>query len=152
MPFNCSYYSLDELPCDSVVSSHAKFHFQTGKTHLLRLINAGGGGNQKFSIDGHELIVIANDFVPLKPYTTKVVTLGIGQRTDVLVKAKGRSDDAVWMRSDLDVPCLNVTAIQPNATALVLYPDADLSVRPRDEKADWESNNCQNVSYFLLPK
>ncbi|KAI9148764.1 extracellular dihydrogeodin oxidase/laccase-like protein [Paramyrothecium foliicola] len=157
MPFDCSYYSNSSgVHCDSSKATHAQFKFETGKTHLLRLINAGGGGNQKFSIDGHDLIVVANDFVPVKPYTTKVVTLGVGQRTDVLVKASGNPGDSVWMRADLDVPCLNVTSIQPNATALVLYPDADPAVVPTSEKAEWVSNNCQNddlaITKPLFPK
>lgn len=55
----------------------SKFRFKKGKVHRLRLINAGAEGLQRFSIDGHLLTVIANDFVPVQPYTTKVVTLGV---------------------------------------------------------------------------
>jgi FtsP/CotA-like multicopper oxidase with cupredoxin domain len=39
------------------------------------LINAGAEGMQKFSIDGHNLTVIANDFVPIIPYTTQGLSL-----------------------------------------------------------------------------
>jgi hypothetical protein len=35
------------------------------------LINAGAEGIQKFSLDGHTMTVIANDFVPVLPYQTK---------------------------------------------------------------------------------
>ncbi len=76
---------------------------------MLRLINASGPGNQKSSIDNHELIVVANDFIPVRPYIKNIVILGVGQRSDVLVKATGKSTEAVWMRSELDVPCTNVT-------------------------------------------
>lgn len=55
----------------------SKFHFRHGKTHRLRLINSGAEGLQKFSIDDHEMTVIANDFVPVVPYETKFVTLGV---------------------------------------------------------------------------
>lgn len=55
----------------------SKFKFQTGKTHRLRLINAGAEGIQRFTIDNHVMTVIANDFVPVQPYTTNVVTLGV---------------------------------------------------------------------------
>jgi FtsP/CotA-like multicopper oxidase with cupredoxin domain len=51
------------------------FRFSPGKVHRLRLINAGAEGMQKFSIDGHNLTVIANDFVPIIPYTTQGVYL-----------------------------------------------------------------------------
>ena len=55
----------------------AKFEFTTGKTHRLRLINGGSEGTQRFTIDNHTMTVIANDFVPVKPYETNVVTLGV---------------------------------------------------------------------------
>jgi FtsP/CotA-like multicopper oxidase with cupredoxin domain len=34
---------------------------------------------QKFSIDGHTMTVIANDFVPVEPYDVAVVTLAVGE-------------------------------------------------------------------------
>lgn len=55
----------------------AKFNFQSGKKHRLRLINSGIGAIQKFSIDNHTMTVFANDFIPIEPYTTSIVTLGV---------------------------------------------------------------------------
>ncbi len=55
----------------------AKFKFTSGKTHRLRLINTGSAAIQKFSIDSHEMTVIANDFTPVEPYNTSIVTLGV---------------------------------------------------------------------------
>jgi hypothetical protein len=49
----------------------SSFHFTPGKSHRLRLINAGAEGTQKFTIDGHNMTVIANDFVPVIPYDTQ---------------------------------------------------------------------------------
>ncbi|APA07098.1 hypothetical protein SS1G_04196 [Sclerotinia sclerotiorum 1980 UF-70] len=107
----------------------SQFRFTTGKTHRLRLINAGAEGTQRFSIDGHKLVVIANDFVPIKPYTTNVVTLAVGQRADVLVTANaGRSNSAFWMRSSISTICS--TAKQPNALAAIYYDRADTSKPP----------------------
>ena len=65
MTFNCSTVAAgDTTPCNSEAGI-SKFVLTTGKTHLLRLINAGSEGLQRFSIDGHELTIIANDFVPV---------------------------------------------------------------------------------------
>ena len=55
----------------------SKFQFTTGKVHRLRLINSGAEGIQKFSIDGHSMTVMANDFVEVQPYQTNIVTLGV---------------------------------------------------------------------------
>lgn len=126
------------------LSGLEKFFFTPGKTHRLRLINAGGAANQKFSIDSHTMVVIANDFVPVQPYSTDVVTLGIGQRTDVLVRANGHPADAVFMRSDIDTDCFNLTAINEHALAEIYYPSADFNSTPNSTAVLWQSNNCLN--------
>ena len=49
MSFNCSIDPNEPNCSNNATMSHLTF--ETGKTHLLRLINAGGAGNQKFSRD-----------------------------------------------------------------------------------------------------
>ena len=75
MRFDCSSIS-DGRPCTND-APFARFAFRQGKAHRIRLINAGAAGQQFFSIDEHEMTVIANDYVPIKPYKTKVVFLGV---------------------------------------------------------------------------
>ena len=53
--------------------------FVKGKRYLIRLVNSSAGSMFIFSIDGHNLTVIANDLVPIRPYTTKSIFIGIGQ-------------------------------------------------------------------------
>ena len=72
------------LPC-TPNAGISKFQFTSGKKHLVRIVNTGAEGIQKFSIDNHTLTVVANDFIPVVPYTTNVVTVAVGQRTDVIV-------------------------------------------------------------------
>ena len=120
----------------------SKFKFTTGKTHRLRLINPGSEGIQRFRIDNHTMTVIANDFVPVKPYDTKVVTLGIGQRTDVLVKATLPATSAVFMRSDLSPNC--ATANQPSAVAAIYYDKADTTKTPTSTDGGYDDTHCGN--------
>lgn len=75
MVFDCSSVT-DGTPCVSNAGV-SKFQFQPGKDHLLRLVNVGSSGLQFFTIDEHDLTVIANDYIPVKPYTTNSVTLGV---------------------------------------------------------------------------
>jgi hypothetical protein len=63
----------------------SKFKFTSGKKYRLRLINTSAEAIQKFTLDGHNFTVMANDFVAIKPYTATVITLGVGQRSDVVV-------------------------------------------------------------------
>jgi hypothetical protein len=154
MHFDCSTVAAgDKTPCTNTAGI-SKFTFQTGKTHRLRLINSGADGVQRFTIDEHMLTVIAEDFVPIKPYNTTVVTLGVGQRVDVLVKADvGKPNSGFWMRSNLTV-CS--PARQPNAVAAVYYDKANMSMTPTS--AAWNipdpgtcTNDDLNVTEPLYP-
>lgn len=75
MDYDCSLVT-DGTPCVSNAGV-SKFQFQPGKDHLLRVANTGSAGLQFFTIDEHELTVISNDFIPIKPYTTNSLTLGV---------------------------------------------------------------------------
>jgi FtsP/CotA-like multicopper oxidase with cupredoxin domain len=73
--FDCATVSAgDTTPCVSNAGL-SSFEFTPGKTHRLRLINAGAEGMQKFSLDGHNMTVIANDFVSIVPYNTQGTSL-----------------------------------------------------------------------------
>lgn len=100
---------------------------------------------QKFSLDDHNMTVIANDFVPIIPYTTQVVTLGIAQRTDVLIYAPANAVGSYTMRSSIaGYPCS--FAHQPDATAIVYYgtsPGTSTST-PWPAWVDSIANSCQN--------
>ena len=58
-------------------SGLSRFSFTSGKKHRMRLINSGIQAIQKFSIDNHNMTVIANDFIPVVPYETTIITLGV---------------------------------------------------------------------------
>jgi len=85
------------LPC-TPDAGLAQFKFQSGKKHLLRLVNHAAEAIIFFSIDNHNLTVISNDFVAVEPYQTDLVILAVGQRTEIIVEANGSPDTAVWMR------------------------------------------------------
>jgi FtsP/CotA-like multicopper oxidase with cupredoxin domain len=128
----------------------SKFSFQSGKKYRLRLINTSAEGIQKFTIDGHTFTVIANDFVPINPYTTNVITLGVGQRSDVIVEAVGNSGDAFWMRSELgnardasNPGCSFSDGISTQAVAAVYYENADTNSSP-NTTASWTTAQLQH--------
>lgn len=107
----------------------ASFNFVSGKTYRIRLINTSSASVQKFSIDGYTMTIFANDFVPVVPYDTQLVTLAVGQRTDVIVKATGKPTDAVWMRGYRPPSCGPSNGGEL-VTAAIFYEDADRSQPP----------------------
>ncbi|KOS20885.1 Laccase-2 [Escovopsis weberi] len=142
--FNCSLMALGDQAACVNNAGLSKFRFQSGKTHLLRLVNVGAEALQRFSIDGHTMTVVSNDFVDIEPYETKVVTLGVGQRSDVLVTADGDLS-AYWMRANISVPCSATRAPDPSAKAAIFYDDVDTEAVP--ESTAWhvpDPANCMN--------
>ncbi|KAL8645414.1 MAG: hypothetical protein Q9210_006718, partial [Variospora velana] len=141
MSYDCSKIPAGGPSCTSNAGI-SKFNFQSGKTHRLRLINAGAESLQRFSIDGHTMTVVANDYVPVVPYQTNVVTLGIGQRTDVIVRANMAPTASVFMRANMSVPCSLTN--QPNAVAAIFYENADKTKTPKSTAQVFEDKSCGN--------
>ncbi len=129
----------------------SKFKFQSGKKHRLRLINAGSEALQRFTIDGHTMTIIANDFVPIEPYETTNVTLGIGQRTDVIVTGTGLPNSAYWMRSNISQTCSSTDGLSPNALAAIYYEDANENAVPTSSPTPFDDSQCANVRKIISP-
>ena len=83
MTFDCP--TAPKSPKYSANAALSQFRFRSDNAHRLRLMNTGADAAQKFSLDGHDMTVISNDFVAVEPYTTNVVTLGVGQPADVII-------------------------------------------------------------------
>ncbi|KAL8747883.1 MAG: hypothetical protein Q9184_007539, partial [Pyrenodesmia sp. 2 TL-2023] len=141
MDFDCSRIPAGGPAC-TPNAGISKFKFTSGKTHRLRLINAGSEGLERFSIDNHTMTVVAQDYVPVVPYQTNVVTLGIGQRTDVIVKANLKPDAAVFMRANMTAPCSLTN--QPNAVAAIYYENADQTKTPKSTAQVFDDSKCGN--------
>lgn len=56
-----------------------------GQKYRLRFVNTAVDTMFKIQIDNHNMTVIQNDFVPIKPYTTNSLFIAIGQRYDVII-------------------------------------------------------------------
>ncbi|KAM0694950.1 hypothetical protein Q7P36_005306 [Cladosporium allicinum] len=121
----------------------SKFKFESGKTHRLRISNIGADGIMKFSIDGHMLTVISIDFVPVVPKEAGVVTLGVGQRTDVLVTANNHTESAYWMRTSAPGGEACGGSSAPESLAAIYYDDADTSILPTTASA-YNETECVN--------
>lgn len=71
---------------DLSAGQHAHWSVQKGKKYLFRIINSAAQNMYSVSIDQHKMKVIASDFVPVVPYETEWLNIGIGQRYDVIVE------------------------------------------------------------------
>ncbi|KAK5108026.1 hypothetical protein LTR62_008861 [Meristemomyces frigidus] len=71
-----------------------------GKKHRVRLMNTAVDNHFVVSLDGHQMEVIAADFVPIEPFNVSTLFIGIGQRYDVIISAD-QSPGAYWFRADI---------------------------------------------------
>lgn len=77
-----------------------------GQSYRLGMVNTAVDTHFKFSIDNHTLTVIAMDFVPVEPFKTDVISIGMGQRYDVIITAdQGKVADSFWMRAVPQTAC-----------------------------------------------
>lgn len=73
--------------------------FEAGVRYRIRLINVAADNHMRFMIDNHTLEVIASDFVPIVPYNTTNLSIGMAQRYDVIVTAKDLTEGNFWLRA-----------------------------------------------------
>lgn len=138
--FDCSNTSLPCIPDAGI----AVFKLTAGKSHRMRLISTSAEATLKISLDDHILEVIANDFVPIEPYNTTVVTLGVGQRSDVIIHANQAANSSYWLRVVAPSGCANNNGAN-HAQAAFYYDDADLSQSPSSTpQPDYNNTYCGN--------
>ena len=152
--FNCSLFTTNTTCVSN--AGLAQFRFQQGKTHRLRLMNTGAAALVHFSIDGHKMQVITNDFVPIVPYEADFITLGAAQRTDILVTANADPKETYWIRSTISLNCSSVVTAQAHGLAVLSYAGNDNIQAPKSNiseaaaLADVKSFLCINV-WFQIP-
>ncbi|KAF2683845.1 multicopper oxidase [Lentithecium fluviatile CBS 122367] len=94
-----------------------------GKTHRLRLANTGINSWVHVSLDGHDFTVIAADFVPVVPFTTKSLSLSVGQRYDVLIDAN-QDIGNYWLRVGTGGACDGPNTNAANIRSIFRYEGA----------------------------
>lgn len=113
-----------------------------GTSYRLRLVNAAVDSHFKFSIDNHTMTVIATDLVPVTPFTTDIISIGMGishknravkldgiklifltgQRYDVIVTADQASvADSFWVRATPQSACSDNDSTD-NIKGIILVP------------------------------
>lgn len=119
------------VPCG--INEPAEIRVERGKRYRFRLINHGGQGLIRFSVDGHVLRVIEADDLPVQPLELTEVPVGSGQRYSVVVTAdRGAPGDAFWMRARVGTYCINPLATV-NGHGVLRYTNPQGQVPPPAE-------------------
>lgn len=99
--------------------------FVSGTSYRIRLVNSAIDTMFKFMIDNHTMTVIATDLVPIVPYETTVLSIGIGQRYDIIVTADQSTAD-YWLRAIPQTSCSD-TDNAGNIKGIVRYDSTSTS-------------------------
>ena len=99
--------------------------FTAGTSYRIRLVNAAIDTMFKFMIDNHTMTVIAADLVPIVPYTADYISIGMGQRYDIIVNASESSGN-FWMRAIPQTSC-SENANADNIKGIVRYDSTSTS-------------------------
>ncbi|XP_020098212.1 laccase-2 [Ananas comosus] len=119
---------------------------ESGKTYLLRIVNAALNDELFFAIAGHNMTVVEIDAVYTKPFATDAILIAPGQTTNVLVKADrlpGRYFMSVKPFNDATIPVDNKTA-----TAILQYKGVPNSVLPTVPQLP-QTNDTKFATNFL---
>nr|CAD1817698.1 unnamed protein product [Ananas comosus var. bracteatus] len=73
--------------CASSSQDGYKLQVESGKTYMLRIINAALNEELFFKVAGHKLTVVEVDAIYTKPFTTDTILITPGQTTNVLLTA-----------------------------------------------------------------
>jgi FtsP/CotA-like multicopper oxidase with cupredoxin domain len=118
--------------------------FKKGKKHLLRFVNMSTDNFFKIILDNHKFTVISNDFVPVTPFETDIIPLGVGQRYDVIVEAKEDVSN-YWLRAVAASVCSeNTNDGLGSANGIVSYEGATADVLPTTVVTA-PSNDCEDI-------
>ncbi|KAH6648191.1 multicopper oxidase [Truncatella angustata] len=123
--------------------------FTSAAHHRLRVINGAIDSHFKFSIDGHNMTVIANDLVAIEPFTTAVLSVGIGQRYDIIVEANQAVGD-YWTRAAIDTFYSATNEMQDNILGVVRY-DPSSTADPESTAYAWTDDCVDEDMDNLVP-
>jgi Multicopper oxidase len=126
-PPNATNYLLNgqNMQPDGSAGTRPIWTFKTGMKYLLRFVNISIDNHFKLQLDGHTMTVITTDFVPIVPYETQTLNIGIGQRYDVIVEAD-QPVAAYFLRAINQVECgVNYNDGLGTANGIIIYEGAE---------------------------
>ncbi|OAG11484.1 uncharacterized protein CC84DRAFT_1224631 [Paraphaeosphaeria sporulosa] len=116
--------------------------FESGKSYRIRIVNTAIDTHYKFAIDGHSFQVIAMDFVPIIPYTTTYLDIGMGQRYDIIVSADQETAD-YWMRAVPQSSCSS-NANSADIRAIVRYSSSSTADPTSTADSNLSNADCND--------
>ncbi|KAH8884128.1 hypothetical protein GQ53DRAFT_880494 [Thozetella sp. PMI_491] len=128
--------------------------FKSKQKHRIRLINTALDTFFHVSLEGHEMTVIAADFVPIEPFTVgekETLRIGHGQRYDVIIEATKDSGD-YWFHGWFSSCGSTGQDIADSVRAVVHYGDSTAlpTAPPADPPIAFADRTCTDMEAAKL--
>ncbi|CAG7959720.1 unnamed protein product [Penicillium salamii] len=123
--------------------------FEAGKRYRMRVVNAGADQHFRFMIDNHTMEVIANDFVPIHPFNATQLSIGMGQRYDIIVTGKQLQEGNFWMRAIPQLSCSESDATD-KVKGIIRY-DSSSTADPTTSAYSYTDSCADEDSSNLIP-
>jgi FtsP/CotA-like multicopper oxidase with cupredoxin domain len=115
--------------------------FTSGSSYRIRLVNSAVDTHFKFMVDNHTMQVIASDLVPITPYETTVLDIGMGQRYDVIITAdQADVADNFWLRAIPQSACSDVDN-SDDIRGIIYYGDSPSSTNVEAASVGFNSDS-----------
>lgn len=106
--FNCSYFlgisplwiNADKnlLKCEK--GQYYNLEVEISKTYRIRILNAASGFTLRFSIDNHNLTIVAIDGIDIIPTTVQAINIYVAQRYDIILNTMNYNPKKnYWIRA-----------------------------------------------------
>ena len=108
---------------------HALWKVKSGQKYLFRMINSASQNMWSVHFDNHKMTVISTDYVPITPYQTEWLNIGIGQRYDVIVEMN-QPTAGYFLRAVAQTGCPSGCANSGlgSANGIFVYDGADMTL------------------------
>ncbi|KAM0876417.1 hypothetical protein ACQ4PT_036186 [Festuca glaucescens] len=132
----------DLFPCSP--KGTFKAPVESGKTYLLRIINAGLANDLFFGVAGHRLTVVGTDARYTKPFTVDHIFISPGQTVDALLEADRATNDARAGTPDFpNLPAIN------DLNASLEYTELLRSLGSKDHPVDVQTHVDEHMLITL---
>ncbi|KAL7275104.1 hypothetical protein RUND412_001980 [Rhizina undulata] len=126
-----NYYDCTSSTDSNCLGNGTRFEttFTKGQKYRMRFINSAVDTHFKLAIDNHTFTVISADFVPIVPYNTKYLSIGIGQRYDVIVEANEDVNN-YWFHAYVQTSCSAANENTMTIKGIIRYDGASTTAEP----------------------
>lgn len=111
--------------------------------------NAAADNHFRFMIDNHIMEVIAANFLPIVPSNTTQLSIGMGQRYDIIVTAKDLTSGDLWLRAIAREACSESDAVD-NVKGIIRYNNTS-TADPTTSAYDYTDSCADEELTNLVP-